>query len=171
MFKNKGKATATKSSPSTPAPAPASFSKPMEEKIEENKIEDEHENIINEGTIIEGNVMADGNILLSGEVIGDVSTKAKITIDKTAHIKGNVSAENADIAGSVEGIVTVNGLLTIRQSSKINGDVNTKNLNVESGALFTGRLNVGESKPTPPPKPAENKKKPDAAIPVDSVLD
>ena len=172
MFKSKSKSATAKRSSSTPTPAPTSPSVPKKELVVENKTEKEHENVINKGTVIEGNVVAEGNILLSGKVIGDVSTKAKITIDKTAYIKGNVSAENADIAGSVEGTVTVSGLLTIRQSSKIDGDVNTKNLNVESGALFTGRLNVGESKPVvSSPKVGGDKKKTDATTPVDSVLD
>ncbi len=171
MFKSKDKTARAKNVAPMPASSTASSPNPVESRLEEKETAPEHENVINEGTVIEGNVTADGNILLSGKVIGDVATKAKITIDKTAHIEGNISAENADIAGSIKGTVTVNGLLTIRQSSKIDGDVNTKNLNVESGALFTGRLNVGEIKPKTPPKISGSKPKPEVATPADSVLD
>lgn len=171
MFKNKGKTTATKSMPSKPASAPVSSAKPIEKVAEKKAATEDLENVINKGTVIEGNVMTDGDILLSGKVIGDVSTKAKITVDEAAHIEGNISAENADIAGSVKGTVTVSGLLTIRESSKIDGDVNTKNLNVESGALFTGRLNVGEPKPIVSSKMSGGKQTPDTSTAVDSVLD
>ncbi|MCA8988031.1 MAG: polymer-forming cytoskeletal protein [Planctomycetaceae bacterium] len=130
----------------TPAPAPAA---PVASKPEPSKPEPKApakvNNIISEGTVIEGNVMADGDINVNGKVTGDVSTKSQLIIGQTANIQGNITAENADIAGSVNGTVTVSGLLTIRQSSKIDGDVITKNLNVESGSMFTGRFQVGSS--------------------------
>lgn len=111
------------------------------------------QNLIAEGTVIHGNIEAEGDVTLAGKVHGDVSTRAKLTVDVAAVIEGNIVAENADIAGTVQGTVTVRGLLTIRTSSQIDGDVVTKNLNVESGSMFTGRFDVGSTA-----KPASNGK-------------
>jgi cytoskeletal protein CcmA (bactofilin family) len=103
------------------------------------------QNLIGAGTVIEGNLTAEGDIEMAGKVTGDVTTKAKLVIAESAWIEGNITAECADIAGTVHGTVSVSGLLTIRTSSKINGDVITKNLNVESGSMFTGRFHVGST--------------------------
>ena len=159
MFKDKKKGTPAPVAAAKPAPPAA---KPVEPPKEKKVV-----NIISEGTVIEGNVMADGDINVSGKVTGDVSTKSHLNIGETADIQGNISAENADIAGSVKGTVSVSGLLTIRQTSKIDGDVITKNLNVESGSMFTGRFQVGSSTTFTDPKKGKN----DPSAAADSVLD
>ncbi len=103
------------------------------------------QNSIGKGTIIEGNVHAEGDLLIEGLVKGDVTTKTKLVVGSNAVIEGNILAQHAEIAGRVQGTVKALGLLVINSSGTILGDVITKDLNVESGSTFSGRLQVGGS--------------------------
>lgn len=101
------------------------------------------QNVIGKGTVIEGNVQAEGDLFVEGIVKGDVTTKTKFVAGPSAIIEGNIIAQHAEIAGRVQGTVKALGLLVINSSGTILGDVITKDLNVESGSTFNGRLQVG----------------------------
>ncbi len=100
-------------------------------------------NIIGQGTVIEGNIIAAGDLMLEGIVRGDVTTKTKLVVGTNSIVEGNILADHAEVAGRVRGTVQASGLLIIKASSVIDGDVITKNLNVESGSTFNGRFQVG----------------------------
>ena len=104
---------------------------------------DARQNVIGKGTVIEGNVQAEGDLVVEGIVKGDVTTKTKLVVGTLAIIEGNIVAQHAEIAGRVQGTVKALGLLVINSSGTILGDVITKDLNVESGSSFLGRLQVG----------------------------
>ena len=101
------------------------------------------QNVIGKGTIIDGNLTAEGDLILEGTVRGDVATKATLMVSPTAIVEGNIVAHHAEVSGRVNGTVQAHGLLIIKASGIIDGDVITKNLNVESGSTFNGRFKVG----------------------------
>ena len=101
------------------------------------------QNVIGKGTIIEGNIIAEGDLIIEGTVRGDVTTKTSLIVGRSCIIEGNILADHAEVAGVVKGTVQALGLLVIKSSSMIDGDVLTKNLNVESGSTFNGRFTVG----------------------------
>lgn len=104
------------------------------------------QNIIGKGTVIEGNIMADGDLRIEGTVRGDVTTKTALHLAQGSVIEGNLIAQHAEIAGEVHGTVQATGLLVIKSTGTIDGDVITTNLNVEAGSAFTGRFQVGPTK-------------------------
>ena len=115
------------------------------------------QNVIGKGTVIEGNIIAEGDLIIEGTVRGDVTTKTSLLIGPSCVIEGNILAQHAEVAGRVKGTVQALGLLVIKSSSMIDGDVLTKNLNVESGSTFNGRFTVGsvtstEMKPAKKPE-------------------
>lgn len=126
------------------------------------------QNVIGKGTVIEGNVIAEGDLVIEGIVRGDVTTKTSLAIGPTCAIEGNILAQHAEVAGTVRGTVQALGLLVIKSSGVIDGDVITKNLNVESGSTFNGRCQVGNAAKAVEPKPGATKK-PEASM-GDSVF-
>ena len=62
-------------------------------------------NVIGKGTVIEGNVQAEGDLVIEGIVKGDVTTKTKLVAGTSAVIEGNILAQYAEIAGRVQGTV------------------------------------------------------------------
>ena len=118
------------------------------------------QNVIGKGTIIDGNIVAEGDLIVEGTVRGDVTTKTSLLIGPSCIIEGNILAQHAEVAGRVKGTVQALGLLVIKSSSMIDGDVLTKNLNVESGSTFNGRFTVGSVTSTD----TKAAKKPDQSI-------
>lgn len=100
-------------------------------------------NLIGIGTVIEGNVICKGDIRVDGQVVGNVSSKSKVVIGSTGHIKGDIYSQNADISGTHFGSCHITDLLFLKSTSKVNGNINTGKLVVESGAVFTGNCNMG----------------------------
>lgn len=129
-------------------------------------------NVIGKGTVIEGNVQAEGDLVVEGIVKGDVTTKTKFIAGPSAIIEGNILAQHAEIAGRVQGTVKALGLLVINSSGTILGDVITKDLNVESGSTFNGRLQVGGNISSTPIQIAKVTVAPvAAAVVAESVFD
>jgi cytoskeletal protein CcmA (bactofilin family) len=122
------------------------------------------QNMIGKGTVIEGNVQAEGDLFIDGTVKGDVTTKTKLVAGPSAIIEGNILAQHAEIAGRVQGTVKALGLLVINSSGTILGDVITKDLNVESGSTFNGRLQVGGNISSTPIEIAKVAVKPVVAV-------
>ena len=132
---------------------------PIEE--ESNKGEQSNmPNVIGKGTVIDGNIIAEGDLVVEGIVRGDVTTKTSLIVGQSCTIEGNILAQHAVVAGRVKGTVQALGLLVIKSSSIIDGDVLTKNLNVESGSTFNGRFTVGSVTSTEP----KAVKRPEAAV-------
>ncbi len=130
------------------------------------------QNVIGKGTVILGNVQAEGDMVVEGVVKGDVTTKTKLVVGPSAIIEGNILAQHAEIAGRVQGTVRALGLLVINSSGMILGDVITKDLNVESGSTFNGRLQVGGNVTSAPIEIAKVTAAPVAAVvATDSVFE
>lgn len=134
-------------------------------------LHDVRHNVIGKGTVIAGNVLAEGDLVVEGIVRGDVTTKTKLVVGPSAIIEGNIFAQHAEIAGRVQGTVKALGLLVINSSGTVMGDVITKDLNVESGSTFNGRLQVGGNFSSTPMEIAKVAVVPVAAVVVDSVFD
>lgn len=100
-----------------------------------------------EGAKIVGDLIADSNFRIDGEILGNVSTSAKVVIGENGIIKGNLTCQEADIEGVVEGKLAIESLLVLREKSKIKGDIHTSKLHVEEGAIFLGNCSMGGPQP------------------------
>jgi cytoskeletal protein CcmA (bactofilin family) len=120
-----------------------------------NEMENHTINLIGTGTIIDGNIVSNGDIRIDGSLKGNLSTKGKVIVGDTGKISGEVNCKNFEVEGSVDGKVFVSELLSLRAKSKILGDITTSKLAIEPGAVFTGKCdmsgnnqNLNASKPT-----------------------
>ena len=102
-------------------------------------------NIIGHGTVIQGEVISNGDIRIDGTVKGSVTTKAKLVIGTSGLVEGDVHCQNADITGAIKGKTIVTDMLLLKSNGRINGDIHTSKLVVEVGASFTGNCNMGPS--------------------------
>ncbi len=97
------------------------------------------------GSKIEGNITADSDFRIDGEVIGNIHCNGKVVIGTHGQIKGNILCTNAEIIGAVIGDFQISETLTLRATAKITGDVSAKNLVVEPGATFNGSCSMKNS--------------------------
>ncbi len=123
-----------------------------------NEMENHTINLIGTGTLIEGNIVSNGDIRIDGNLKGNLTTKGKVIIGDTGKVSGEVNCKNFEVEGSVDGKVIVSELLSLRAKSKILGDIITSKLAIEPGAVFTGKCDMSGSNSTlNVAKPAESK--------------
>ncbi len=99
-------------------------------------------NIIGQGTTIEGNIKTQGNMRIEGKVVGEVTTKAKIVLGCSAKIKGNIVAQNAEIGGEIQGVVETSALLILKPTAVVQGDIIANKLIIEADAQFNGKCKM-----------------------------
>ena len=110
-----------------------------------NEIENHNINLIGTGTMIEGNIVSNGDIRIDGSLKGNLTTKGKAIVGDTGKIIGEVNCKNFEVEGTVEGKLVVVDLLSLRAKSKILGDISTSKLAIEPGAVFTGKCDMSGS--------------------------
>jgi cytoskeletal protein CcmA (bactofilin family) len=73
-------------------------------------------NIINEGTIIKGDITANGDIRIDGELVGNIDAKGRLVIGPKGKVEGEINCSNIEISGYIKGKVTVSEILTMKSS-------------------------------------------------------
>ena len=119
---------------------------------------DSIETIIGPSVQVEGNFVANGDIVVEGTVSGSIKTEKNLRIGEGARIFASISAANAVIAGEVQGNVRVKENLELTNTAKVFGDVKTKILNVSAGANLQGKCFAGDDKKSKLEKGDEQKK-------------
>ena len=98
--------------------------------------------IISEGTIIEGSIITKANLIIQGDVNGDVESEKDIEI--IGHIMGNVKGNNTTfLKGSINGNVSGPKMFTMTKESKVTGDISCQEL--ECDGSITGNVNASNS--------------------------
>lgn len=95
-------------------------------------------NMISEGSVIKGTIIAANDIRVAGTVDGQAQSKGRLVLTSKGRVTGNIIAQDGDIAGSVEGEIHISGTLVLRKTAKVRGDIHTKSIIVEEGASFNG---------------------------------
>ncbi len=103
-------------------------------------------NSLVQGTKIEGNITAQSDIRIDGELKGSLNCQGRVIIGPQGKVDGDINCKNAVIEGTFYGNLKVTETLNVRESAKIEGDVNTNKLLVQPGAVFNVSCNMGGQK-------------------------
>ncbi|HBP00489.1 MAG: hypothetical protein UU48_C0005G0008 [Candidatus Uhrbacteria bacterium GW2011_GWF2_41_16] len=103
------------------------------------------ETIIAQGVKVEGDFTSDGNVVIEGEVTGNVQTSQHLHVGTSAKIRADVVAQDAVIAGEVRGNLSVTGKLDLLETSRVYGDISVHILSVAAGAQVNGKLTMSET--------------------------
>jgi cytoskeletal protein CcmA (bactofilin family) len=104
-------------------------------------------NIISEGTKIKGDILANGDIRIDGELMGDISAKGRLVIGTKGRIEGQVNCSSIEVSGYIRGKVTASELLNMKSTAQIIGDIGVGKLSVEPGSVFSGSCVMYGTKP------------------------
>lgn len=94
--------------------------------------------LIGSGTIVEGKISSDGSVRIDGRLVGDVSSKANVTVGATGNVDGSIQGANVSLAGKVHGTVVASDKLVLETKSIMRGDIKALKLVVDEGAVFDG---------------------------------
>lgn len=100
------------------------------------------ETIIGASVKVEGNFVCEGNMIIDGQVKGNVQTNGFLQIGKSAIVTADVKAANARISGEVRGNLKIETNLELGETAKIIGDIDVINLSVQKGAQINGRCTM-----------------------------
>jgi len=109
-------------------------------------------NIISEGTKIKGDIVANGDIRIDGELSGNISAQGRLVVGPKGRVLGEIVCKNIEVSGYIKGKVKAGELLTMKATSNIEGDISAVKLSVEPGSVFTGTCTMGDSTPNETPK-------------------
>ncbi len=104
-------------------------------------------NIISEGTVIKGDISANGDIRIDGELNGNIEAKGRLVIGPKGKVEGKINCTNIEISGFFKGKINVSELLTMKTTAEVHGDLVAGKLSVEPGSMFTGTCAMGGEKP------------------------
>tara|TARA_Y100000996_G_scaffold387591_1_gene346503 strand:- start:698 stop:1108 length:411 start_codon:yes stop_codon:yes gene_type:complete len=91
---------------------------------------------------IEGNIDAKGDLLIYGEVKGNVSSQGTINSSKGSLVQGNISAQNASIHGKITGDLTIKNKAILGKNSHLEGNLEAAIIIIEEGAKFDGMCHM-----------------------------
>jgi len=117
------------------------FAKKLSTMAKNNIIETKPNNIV-AGTMIKGDITADGDFRIDGTLMGSLHCKGKIVIGQTGSIDGEIVCQNADISGKIKAQIKVEQLLTLKSTAELTGDVVTGKISIEPGARFSGTCDM-----------------------------
>lgn len=103
--------------------------------------------VIGSSIKVEGNFVGQGNIIVEGEVKGDLKTSQNLEAGSESKIIANIEAANALIAGEVDGKIKIKEHLELTSTAKVNGDIEAAVLIVASGAAINGYCKIGGQEP------------------------
>ncbi|MFQ5570780.1 MAG: polymer-forming cytoskeletal protein [Rhodothermales bacterium] len=103
-------------------------------------------NMVGEGTVFEGTLRTEGDVRISGRIIGKLTVGGRAFVSPEGGIEGEVVATNADIGGQVQGELRIQERLILKSTARVEGSIKTGRLIVEEGAIFNGECEVGQSK-------------------------
>lgn len=96
--------------------------------------------LLMEGTSVQGELVAEGDIRVDGNVSGRITCRATLIIGSEGYVEGEITAENMRVAGRLKGNADVSGELRLESSASIDGDLTVAALDVEDGATLNGRV-------------------------------
>jgi len=98
--------------------------------------------VVGETLRIQGTVTSGEEIVVNGELSGDLTLNHRLTIGPKGKVEAGVKAKQVIISGSVKGNVDAAERITLRAGANLVGDVKTAGIVIEDGAYFKGGIDI-----------------------------
>jgi cytoskeletal protein CcmA (bactofilin family) len=93
-------------------------------------------------TRIRGRVTGDGDLLIEGNVEGDITVTGDLTIAEGGRATSTIEAAAVTLRGELDGDVRATGAVRIEAGARVRGDMQGESVSLEEGAEFVGRLDA-----------------------------
>ena len=101
---------------------------------------------LSSGVSIKGTVKFEKELLIDGEVEGRIDSQGRLTIGKSARIKGDIKTLSVIVDGNVTGNITAAERCELRAGCTVNGDIEAPRLVVDEAASFVGSAKIATQK-------------------------
>ncbi len=106
--------------------------------------------VITSQSIIQGDIKSKDDLLISGQLEGNIKCSGLVRIGPEGRIKGSILSPFIIIEGRIKGNIKEAEQIEIRKTGQVHGDIFTKSLAMAEGSVFQGQINMTEKggKPT-----------------------
>jgi cytoskeletal protein CcmA (bactofilin family) len=106
---------------------------------------------LSSGVSIKGTVKFQKELVIDCQVEGTIDSNGRLTVGKSARIKGDIKTRSVIVDGTVNGNITAAERCELRAGCTVNGDIEAPRLVVDEAASFIGSAKIATQKqPTPP---------------------
>ena len=98
--------------------------------------------LVASGARLKGEVMGETDVIVEGQVVGTLSPKQDVMVQRGGKVKGTIRARRVRIAGEVEGNVQGADMVEIQPSGRLIGDVVAPSVVISDGAFFKGSVEM-----------------------------
>jgi cytoskeletal protein CcmA (bactofilin family) len=102
---------------------------------------------IGAGTTLTGNLNCEGDLMVSGIVVGDSKVKGTVTVSEHGRWDGRLHTTTAVNAGELHGEIVASEKLEIRKTARIRGAVTARSIAIARGAVIEGEMAVTSGAP------------------------
>ena len=102
--------------------------------------------ILSRGVSITGSVKFSDQLLIDGEVKGDINSTGTLTIGEHARIRGEIRAKSVTVQGTIDGNVFATERCELQAGCTLRGDIEAPRFVVDENATFLGSAKVGTPK-------------------------
>jgi len=95
--------------------------------------------IIDKGVIIKGSIESDGELIIHGQVFGNIKAQT-LVIGETGSVESDCEVNNVIIGGDYNGNLTANGIMKMLSTGKCSGKVFCQDMVVENGSTLNASV-------------------------------
>jgi cytoskeletal protein CcmA (bactofilin family) len=99
-------------------------------------------NILSSGVSIEGNVTFRTELVIDGEIKGNVTSSGALTVGEHARIVGDINVGSVTVKGTVQGNINASERCTLAAGATLRGDIAAPRLAVDEDAAFSGSCKI-----------------------------
>lgn len=113
--------------------------------------------VVGESILIKGNLEGDEDLTVQGQIEGSINLNKTLIIEPSGVVKAEVSVANAVISGIMVGNLSASDSVELTDSGRMVGDIQAPRIIITEGALFKGRVDMGDlqiPRPTAQGKPS-----------------
>jgi len=133
-------------------------------RVSESFAEPDGKSVLLGRTRVVGNISGPGDVLLDGEIEGDVAVAGLLFIGESGSVRGQISAGNLVLAGEIRGRVKAAGRVEVRCSGRLVGDIVCQKIAIAEGAFLDGKVHTHKGQPLAPEVFTEKRQELQAAI-------
>ena len=130
-----------------PEPAPPQIDPPRSamapHSFNRESVPAEPMGLLSRGVSIKGTVKFQKELVIDGEVEGEIRSNGRLTIGEHAHIYGEIKSKSIKVQGTVEGNIVATERCALEAGCTLRGDIEAPRLIVDENATFLGSAKVG----------------------------
>ena len=98
--------------------------------------------VVRDGSTITGSITGARDVVVEGQVDGDIEVEGSVTIAAAGAVRGNIQAHTVAVSGSLKGNIVAAKRVQILATGSLTGDIAAAGLAISDGAALNGKVQI-----------------------------